>query len=80
MLGPLYAAAGDKKAAALPVFRALSGAVLMGSLSGKGKVSCWKAFNEASDDTPEELASMSTCDHLSDKARKAAEQFAHYMF
>jgi len=60
----------------LPVFRALSGAVVVGSLSGKGKVSWWKAFN----DTPEELASMSTSDHLSDKACKAAEQFAHCTF
>jgi len=59
----------------MPAFHGISGAVVMDSFSGKGKVSCWKAFNEASDDTLKGLASMSTSDHLSDKAHEAAEHF-----
>jgi len=50
-LGPINAALGDKKAAAMPAFQTLSGAVVTGSFSGKAKVSCSKAFSEASDDT-----------------------------
>jgi len=39
-LGPINAALGDKKAAAMPAFHAFSGAVVTGSFSGKAKVSC----------------------------------------
>ena len=55
-----YGALGDKKAAVLPAFRALSGADVTGSFSGKGKMSCWEAVNEASDDMLEGLAIMDT--------------------
>ena len=42
-------ALGSAKMAALPAFDTITGANNTGSLSGKGKVSCWKAFLEAND-------------------------------
>ena len=46
-LQPIAEALGPGKKAALPAFHAITGADNTGSLSGKGKVACWKAFLEA---------------------------------
>ena len=51
-------ALGPEKTAALPAFRAITGADNTGSLSGKGKVSCWKAFLEAEDSVLNALAKL----------------------
>ena len=48
-LQPIAEALGPEKTAALPAFHAITGADNTGSFSGKGKVSCWKAFLEADD-------------------------------
>lgn len=40
---------GDVTAKALIGFHALSGADVTGSMSGKGKISCWQAFSNAGD-------------------------------
>ena len=39
-LGPINAALGDEKTAAMPAFHAFSGAVVTCTFSGKAKVSC----------------------------------------
>jgi len=74
-LGAIYSAIGDKKAAALPSFHALSGADVTGSFSGKGKISCWKVFSDASENTLTGLAALGTSDQPSELAQEAAEQF-----
>jgi len=77
-LGAIYSALGDKKAAALPSFHALSGADVTGSFSGNGKISCWKVFNNASEKTLTGLAALGTSDQPSEDselAQEAVEQF-----
>jgi len=46
-LGPIASALGSTKLVALPAFFALSSVDITGNLSGKGKLSCWKAFRDA---------------------------------
>ena len=57
-LQPIAKALGPEKTAALPAFHAITGADNTGSLSGKGKVSCWKAFLEADDSVLNALAKL----------------------
>ena len=57
-LQPIAEALGPEKTAALPAFHAITGADNTGSLSGKGKVSCWKAFLEADDSVLNALAKL----------------------
>jgi len=74
-LGAVYSALGAKKAAALPSSHALSGTDVTGSFAGKGKISCWKVFNDASEKTLTGLAALVTSDQPSELAQEAAEQF-----
>ena len=55
---PIAEALGPEKTAALPAFHAITGADNTGSLSGKGKVSCWKAFLKAKDSVLNALAKL----------------------
>jgi hypothetical protein len=73
--GPIHAALGDNKPAALTAFHALSGADVTGSFSGKGKVSCWKVFDTASQQTLAGLATLGTSDQPSETAVEEAERF-----
>ena len=57
-LQPIAKALSPEKTAALPAFHAITGADNAGSLSGKGKVSCWKAFLEADDSVLNALAKL----------------------
>ena len=50
-LGPITSALGSVKFAELPEFHSFSGADITGSFSGKGKISCWKTFMDADEDT-----------------------------
>ena len=43
----VYDELGPAKAAALPGFHAFTGADITGSFAGKGKLQCWKIFNQA---------------------------------
>lgn len=45
-LGPIAHALGPAKVAALPAFHALTGADNTGCFAGKGKLKCWKAFED----------------------------------
>jgi len=51
-----------------------------GSFSGKGKISCWKVFNDASEKTLTGLAALGTTDNPSELAQEAAELCAHCIF
>ena len=57
---PIVEALGPSKSAALPAFHALSGADNTGSFAGKGKVTCWKVFQEASEEIYEAMANLGT--------------------
>jgi len=46
-LQPTVEALGSAKTATLPAFHALTAAVNTGSFSAKGKLTCWKEFEEA---------------------------------
>ena len=46
------------KTAALPAFHAVTGADVTGSMSGKGKVTCWKVFEEADKSVVETLVNL----------------------
>ena len=50
-LGPIASALGSVKSAEVPEFHAFSEADITGSFSGKGKLSCWKTFMDAEEDT-----------------------------
>jgi hypothetical protein len=72
-LKPIVDALGPIKTAALPAFHALSGADNTGSFSGKGKASCWKAIDEASEDVFHAISSLGTSDMPSDETVTAIE-------
>jgi len=79
-LGAIYSTRGDKKAAALPSFHAISGVDVRGSFSGKGKISCLKVFTGASKKTLTGLAALGTSDQPSELAQETAEQFMCSMY
>ena len=54
----IYEALGADTANALTGFHAFSGADNTGSFSGKGKVLCWKAFQESSDEIKKAFADV----------------------
>ena len=45
-LKPIYNALGEEKVNALPGFHAFTGSDTTGAFAGKGKLSCWKAFQQ----------------------------------
>ena len=57
---PIVEALGPCKLAALPAFHALSGADNTGSFAGKGKVTYWRVFQEASEEVYETMANLGT--------------------
>ena len=64
-------ALGDQKAAALPGFHAPSGCDSTESLTGKGKLSFWKAFTNAPISTIEALAQLGSTAGLYQNDSKA---------
>ena len=48
---PIASALGSVEFAELPEFHSFRGADITGSFSGKGKLSCWKTFMDADEDT-----------------------------
>ena len=49
---------GPQKCSALPGLHAFSGANITGSFAGKGKVTCWNAFEQAREDILRTLKSL----------------------
>ena len=66
-LQPIVSCLGPLKTAALPAFHALTGADNTGSFSGKGKATCWKAFDEACEEVIRGIS------HLGEKDRPRSE-------
>ena len=60
LLRPIVQALRPARTAALPEFRAWSGADITGSFASKGKLGCWKAFLEADEDSVIALANLGT--------------------
>ena len=57
-LKSIVQALGSTKVAALPALHALSGADITGSFAGKGKVTWWKIFKEADEETITALSNL----------------------
>ena len=71
---PITRALGRANLAVLTEFRALSGADITGSFSGKEKLSCWKAFIEA-EDIINALGKLGTTLHPPDEILALVEKF-----
>lgn len=74
-LKPVLEALGSAKIAALPAFHALSGADNTDSFAGKGKLTCWKAFNKTSEDIILALSQLGTTQVPSKETLAAIERF-----
>jgi hypothetical protein len=71
---------GHRKAAALPAFHALSGADNTGSFAGKGKASCWKIFQDASEDIINALVNLGTEEKPSEETLAGIEKFVCQLY
>jgi hypothetical protein len=60
---PIFQALGPTKAAALPSSHALSGDDNTGSFSEKGKIACWKAFNDSDQDIMTTFIQLGTTEY-----------------
>ena len=74
-LGPVASALGSVKRAALPAFHAFNGADITGRFSGKGKLSCWKTFMDAEEDTITALRNVGTTAHTPYEILALVEKF-----
>ena len=74
-IADIFVSLGSVKASALPAFHALSGSDTTGTLSGKGKISYWKAFSTASEDTLLALTSLGTHDTIPEEVIDKIETF-----
>lgn len=71
----IFSSLGTVKASALPAFHALSGCDTTGSLAWKGKLSYWKAFKSASEETLEALSALGASEEISDGVLEKLESF-----
>lgn len=74
-LRPIYEALGPNKAAALPAFHAFSGADNTGSFSGKGKLTCWKAFNTFKDEVIQAFIKLGMREYPDEDTMKGLEEY-----
>ena len=79
-LGPIVQALGRAKTAALPAFHAISGADNTGSFSGKGKLTCWKIFQDADEDIITELGRLGTTVTPTAETMAAIEKFVCQLY
>ena len=77
---PIVEALGPSKLAALPAFHALSGADNTGSFAGKVKVTCWKVFQEASEEIYEAMANLGTNVTPSEETFSELEKFVCQLY
>ena len=59
-IGQTYEHLGANKAAALPAFHAVTGSDVTGHFAGKGKATCWKAFDTLDESALSSLAMLGT--------------------
>jgi hypothetical protein len=74
-IGPVYHALGAIKSAALPAFHAITGTDVTGRFAGKGKPTCWKAFDELDDATLSAIAQLGMTMLPSEQTISALELF-----
>lgn len=74
-LKPIAEAIGPVKTAALPAFHAITGSDITGSFSGKGKLACWKAFEDADVSVTDALARLGTDALPDDEVKTGIEKF-----
>lgn len=79
-LQPIVDALGPLKTAALPAFHALTGADNTGSFANRGKVLCWKAYIEASNNTIHALSILGTDNLPSAVTVAAVEKLVCHFF
>ena len=79
-LGPIVQILSPSKTAALPAFQAISGADNTGSFSGKGKLACWKSFQEADEDVITELRRIRTNENPTAETEPAIEKFVYQLY
>ena len=71
----IYDELGPAKAAALPGFHAFTGADITGSFAGKGKLQCWKIFNQADQDVIQVFTDLGSSKEISENICIAIEKF-----
>ena len=78
-IGAIYEAIGPTKAAALPGFHSLTGADITGKFGGKGKITCWKVFEQLGNDSGNEmvhaLTQLGAAETISELTTSALEAF-----
>jgi len=79
-LKPIFQALGPIKTAALPLFHAFTGADNTGSFSGKGKVACWKAFNQADEDVLLAFVQLGTPEYPTPDTFNGIEKFVCHLY
>ena len=78
-LKSLADALGPTKTAALPAFHVLTGANVTGSLSGKGKATCWDEFDNTSTPILQALANLGCGEQPDDGTRKTGNSLYSYL-
>ncbi|KAK3731808.1 hypothetical protein QZH41_007634 [Actinostola sp. cb2023] len=73
-LKPIYEELGQHRAAALPGFHSITGADNTGSFVGNGKLSCWKVFEESSQDIITALRDLGTTANPTETTFNAIEK------
>ena len=71
----IYDELGPAKAAALPGFHAFMGADITGSFAGKGKLQCWKIFNQPDEDVIQAFTDIGSSKEISENTCIAIEKF-----
>ena len=71
----IYDELGPAKAAALPRIHAFTGADITGSFTGKGKLQCWKIFNQADEDVIQAFTDLGSSEEISENICIAIEKF-----
>ena len=71
----IYDELGPAKAAALPGFHAFTGADITGSFAGKGKLQCWKTFNQADEDVIQAFTDLGLSKGISENICIVIEKF-----
>ena len=79
-LQTVYDTLGQQKCSALPGLHAFSGADITGSFAGKGKVTCWNAFEKASEDILKALKRLGCSQRVPDENFLLLEKFVCQLY
>ena len=76
----IYDELGPVRAAALPGLHTFTGADITGSFAGKGKLQCWKIFNQADEDIVQAFTDLSSSEEISENICIAIEKFVYRLY